>query len=35
MSKATLSKGDKALKIEKLTKKYFFKSKSKTITALE
>ena len=34
MSKATLSKGDKALKIEKLTKKYFFKSKSKTITAL-
>ena len=34
MSKANLNKGDNALKIEKLTKKYFLKSKSKTITAL-
>ena len=34
MSKANLNKSDNALKIEKLTKKYFLKSKSKTITAL-
>ena len=31
MSKATLSKGSKALKIEKLTKKYFLNLKVKQL----